>query len=220
MKVPCDFSYDHYKEIVQLAKTNYEIMTLHEYDASKRERVLILRHDIDANPQRAARMAELEHELDVKSTYFVRVHAETYNPFGFRAYPSIKKISQLGHEIGLHYENLDLSLITGEDPQSILKREIQALQTILGVRIRGIAAHRGFSGITNRNFWKNLDPSQFGLEYEAQELTKDCLFVSDSLTNWPRTGGECVCEVLPRGNPRICLLIHPQFWYKTAYYLE
>ena len=218
--MPCDFSYNHYEQIIQLARTKYEIVTLQEYSRSRRDRVLILRHDIDANPQRAVGIAKLEHDLGVESTYFVRVHAEMYNPFGFRTYPSLKRITQLGHEIGLHYENLDLSHITGEDAQSILKKEIQTLQTILGIKIAGMSAHRGFSGIANRNFWKNLDPSQFGLEYEAQELTKDCLFVSDSLTNWPRTGGECVCKVLPKDNPRICLLTHPQFWYKTAYYLE
>lgn len=218
--MPCEFSYDHYRETIQLAKRRYKIMTLQEYSSPRQDKVLVLRHDIDTNPRRAAQMAQVEHDLDVRSTYFVRVHAEMYNPFGFRTYPLLKKILGMGHEIGLHFENLDFSHITKEDPSSILRREIEVLQSVLEIKIKGIAAHRGFSGIVNSDFLKNVDPFDFGLEYEAQELTKDCFFVSDSLRRWARTDGRCICQILQDNLPRICLLTHPQFWYKTAYYLE
>ena len=217
--MPCDFSYDHYKEIIELAKGKYRIMTMQEYSASRQNEVLVLRHDIDTNPQRALRMAKIERNLDVRSTYFVRVHAEMYNPFGFKTYRRLKEISRMGHEIGLHFENLDFSRITEEDSSSVLKREIQVLQTVLGIKIRGVAAHRGFSGIDNSDFVRNMNLSEFDLEYEAHQLTRDCLFVSDSLRRWTRTNGRCVCQIMQEDHPRICLLIHPQFWYRTAYYL-
>lgn len=217
--MPCDFSYNHYKEIIELAKGKYKIMTMQQYNSSRPNEVLVLRHDIDANPRRALRMAQIERKLDVRSTYFVRVHAEMYNPFGFKTYRQLSEISRMGHEIGLHLENLDFSHITEEDPSSVLRKETQVLQTVLGIKIRGVAAHRGFSGIDNSDFVRNINLSEFDLEYEAHELTKDFLFVSDSLRRWTHTNGRCICQIVQEDHPRICLLIHPQFWYRTAYYL-
>ena len=216
----CAFSYDHYREIVESAKTKYRILPLQDFKLFAGDRVLLLRHDIDAKVRRAARMAKLEHDLGVKATYFVRVHAELYNPFGFRTYPLLKRIADMGHEIGLHFENLDFSHITNEDPSFILRREIGVLETVLGVKIKGIAAHRGFSGIDNNDFTREMDLSAFGLEYEAHKITRDCLFVSDSLRRWAKTNGRCICQILQENHPRICLLTHPQFWYRTSYYLE
>lgn len=219
IKVPCEFSYDHYKEIIESAKTKYKILPLRDYRPSTQDKVLLLRHDIDAKVRRATRMARLEYDLDVKATYFVRVHAELYNPFGFRAYPLLKRIAEMGHEIGLHFENLDFSHITGEDPSSVLRREIGVLETVLGVKIQGIAGHRGFSGIDNSDFIPKTRLADFGVEYEAHELTTDCFFVSDSLRRWARTDGRCACQILQENHPRLCLLTHPQFWYRRAYYL-
>ena len=218
--MPCDFSYDHYKEILELSKRRYKILPLNEYRSFRPDKVLLLRHDVDFAPERAAQMAKVEHDLDVKSTYFVRVHAEDYNPFGFKSYLALREISQMGHEIGLHFENLDLSYITGEDPSSILGREIATLQGILGIKVRGIAAHKDFSGIDNSDFVRTIDPAKYDVEYEASELTKDCLLVSDSLRRWSRTNGRCACQVLQEDPPRICLLTHPHFWYRKAYHIE
>ena len=78
--MPCDFSYGHYREIIELAKRKHRIMTMLQYSSSRPDEVLVLRHDIDTNPRRALRMAQVERNLDVRSTYFVRVHAEMYNP--------------------------------------------------------------------------------------------------------------------------------------------
>jgi len=61
---------------------------------------VILRHDVDRLPQNALRMAQLEAQMNIKSTYFFRVINKTFKP------NIIKKIAELGHEIGYHYENL------------------------------------------------------------------------------------------------------------------
>jgi hypothetical protein len=217
----CDFSYNHYCEIIELAKKKgYRIMPLADLLSSGDDRIMLLRHDVEWSVERAARMAEIEHSLSVRATYFIRVHSETYNPFSFKTYPSLKRIYQLGHEIGLHFENLDFSVVTGEDPSSILKRELGILQTILGIKIRGVAAHRDFSGIDNSDFSSGIVLSEYGLDYEAYQLSKEFLFVSDSLRTWRRTNGRCICEVL-RSNPshEICLLTHPDLWYQESYYL-
>jgi hypothetical protein len=194
----------------------YRIIPMQEYaQARQNEKVLLLRHDVDIYPECATRLALVEHSLKIRSTYFVRVHTDMYNPFGFRVYPLLRNISKMGHEIGLHFENVDFSKTTGEDARSILRREIDVLQAVLGTRIVGMAAHIDvISGVNS----DEINPSEYGLQYEARALTRNCMFVSDSLRKWTRTNGRCICRILQDSSlnaTHICLLTHPEFWYET-----
>ena len=60
-----------------------------------------MRHDVDRMPGNALKMAEVEHEFNIKSTYYFRVNNSVFKK------EIIKKIASLGHEIGYHYECLD-----------------------------------------------------------------------------------------------------------------
>ena len=60
---------------------------------------VLLRHDVDARPQNALRMARLEHSLGIRGTYYFRM-PHTFDP------PIIKEIAALGHETGYHYETM------------------------------------------------------------------------------------------------------------------
>jgi len=124
----------------------------------------------------------------------------------------------MGHEVALQFECLDVAHLSGEDPGKILRREIQVLESILGQKIQGIAAHRGFSGFDNDRF--EFKPSEYGLQYEARRASAGSAFISDSMKRWPRTNGQCFCKTLEQESlpPRIFLLIHPDFWYEKSYY--
>jgi len=63
---------------------------------------LILRHDVDRLPINALRMAKLENELGIEGTYYFRIVPESYDE------NIIRQIAKLGHEIGYHYEDVDL----------------------------------------------------------------------------------------------------------------
>lgn len=82
----CGFTYEHYREVLEAAKeVGYSFPTLEEFNEAD-EKTLLLRHDIDFAPQSAARLAEIESDLGISSTYFIRVHSNGYNPFGYRRY--------------------------------------------------------------------------------------------------------------------------------------
>ena len=55
-----------------------------------------LRHDVDQRPDRAIRIAHIEHQKGLKATYYFRrndiYHSE----------PAIQQIAQLGHDLGYH----------------------------------------------------------------------------------------------------------------------
>ena len=97
------FTLDSYKKFVGIITNNYKsILRFDNYFLSDipPESFVIFRHDIDRRPYRALVMAEIENSLGVCSTYYFRIKKHTFNP------TIISKISQLGHEIGYHYESL------------------------------------------------------------------------------------------------------------------
>jgi len=58
---------------------------------------------VDRKPGNALKMARLEDEMGIRATYFFRTIPHTFKP------EIIKEVSGMGHEIGYHYEDMDLS---------------------------------------------------------------------------------------------------------------
>lgn len=71
--------------------------------AGTEQKRVILRHDVDRLPANSLRLAILEQALGVKGSYYFRVVPESYDR------RIIKQIAELGHEIGYHYEDVDLA---------------------------------------------------------------------------------------------------------------
>lgn len=84
-----------------LNKAGYRLVTF-EGSNSNEERISVLRHDVDLLPQNALKMAQLEYSLGVKGTYYFRIVPESFD-LGV-----MHEIEKLGHEIGYHYEDVDL----------------------------------------------------------------------------------------------------------------
>jgi hypothetical protein len=64
----------------------------------------LLRHDVDADLQAAFNMAQLEKSLGISSTYFLMLRSPLYNLMGRRNMIYAEKLLELGHQIGLHYD--------------------------------------------------------------------------------------------------------------------
>lgn len=78
------------------------------YNLSRRNEVkpehsiIILRHDVDDLKLNSLRFAKIQNELGIRGTYYFRVVPQSYDE------KVIKEIANLGHEIGYHYEDVDL----------------------------------------------------------------------------------------------------------------
>lgn len=218
----CPFTFEHYEHILRTAKDGgYEFIGMEDFAIGKRaDKFLIIRHDIEFSPSSALEFAKIENKVGAKATYFVRVHADNYNPFGFKTYNAIKKIIELGHSIGLHYEHLDFADITKQEPNVVLLKAKKLLELLFDAEIKGIAPHRDFTPIVNRNFWNDKDFKDFGFTFESymDEFFNDILYLSDSLGKWGGDG-ECLCRYINK-EPRIYLLLHPCYWYHISYHLE
>jgi hypothetical protein len=223
---------------------NYSIIPCIDYVRRKKElkredrtkageKLLINRIDIDISCKKAKRLAEIFNDLNIKGTFFVRLHAHEYNPFSFENYRCLKYIIDNGHEIGYHSEVIDEAAIWNEDKSQCLVRDIKVLENIFNIKISGVASHGGMTGLNNLDFWKDKTASDFGLLYEGYDREKEfdlfhnSLYVSDS--SW--TYWKCYVngilkegdrrnlgEHCNNGHPIIYALIHPDTYYDEHFY--
>ncbi len=179
------FTFDHikknYSEVVEFG---YKVVTCDEYtrlEAGKEHpKILINRVDVDINLKKAERLGFIFNDLDIKASFFIRLHAHQYNPFSFEGYRIIKFLKESGHEIGYHSEIIDQGTIWQEDPIDCLKRDIRVLNAMFDINITGVASHGGMTGLNNLDFWKTHKASDFDLKYEAYDWFDDTFYVSDS----------------------------------------
>jgi len=202
MKIKCDFSLRHYQEILDLFKERGYKFCFFSEAPDKKTKKVYLRHDIDYSPETALRLAQIEYQKKIHSTYFIRLSAPFYNIFESKNAKIIKKIINLGHQIGLHFEiNLSKKTIERE-----ITNQIKVIQLYFDIE-KIVSFHRPPKYILNQKF-KNFISS-----YEAK-FFKEIKYLSDSCGHESLWKEGCVCQWLKSQScPRdLQILIHPIWW--------
>lgn len=216
----------------------YEIITCVDYYYRKKnkeifKKVIVNRIDIDMSVKKAEVLLEIFNKLNIKASFFIRLHAKEYNPFSFENYRIIKDIINSGHEIGYHSEVVDQSAIWNENESDCLLKDIDIINRMFNVEIKGIASHGGITGLNNLDFWKDKKAEDFGMLYEAYDtdpnfdLFNKSFYISDSewvrwkcydkgklITNDNRTFE----EHLQDNHNLIYLLIHSDTYFYNHFY--
>lgn len=218
----CSFLFTHYAQTLQEAKEKgYRLISFKDYDdCSQKEKLIILRHDCDLDIVKALRFAEMESALGARATYFVRLHANEYNAFGFRSLYCLKKILSYGHEVGLHFETGDVKSVTGEDEKAILLRDKTVLEQMLNIKIVSATIHGDHSFYSSPHLYNILNsfkPKDYGFTYFPLEdrFFKEIKYLSDSNGYW-REGG--LCKNLGKYK-RMQVLTHPKWWFDQGYHV-
>ena len=97
-----DFTLKSYRSLLTaFQKAGYQFQTFEGMMTAPAEgKTVVMRHDVDEKAPNALKMAQLEHELGIRSTYFFRIVKQSNVP------EVIRGIAAMGHEIGYHYEDL------------------------------------------------------------------------------------------------------------------
>jgi hypothetical protein len=131
---------DYIKLIGEFRRRGYEIVDFHK--ASPVAKHLILRHDVDMCLRRAERLAEAEAEIGAHSSYFVLLNTEMYNVSSRDGRASLRRLSDLGHEVGLHFDAADIR----EHDLDTLTREVdiecKVLEMLADQPVRAVTFHR------------------------------------------------------------------------------
>lgn len=202
-----EFTYKAYENLItSLHNNGYKIRDYHDYMDS--HKCAILRHDIDYDLQKAIPFARLEKENNAKSTYFVLVTSDFYNPASKSSLKIFDEIRKNGHEIGLHFDEVRY-LENGhqwneEKTIANILKEATLLSSILGEPVKSVSMHRP----SKYTLESNLEIPGLVNSY-AKEFFNDFKYVSDSRMRW-REDVDSI--ILSNEYNRMHILTHA-FWY-------
>ena len=215
----------------------YTFCTCEEYMELKisglPEKLIVNRIDIDFSAKKAGRLLDIFNKLNIKGSFFIRLHAPEYNPFSFENYRIIKAMINSGHEIGYHSEIVDQSIIWEESAEACLLKDIDIINRMFDINIVGVASHGGNTGLNNLDFWKSKTANNYGLSYEAYDkeegfnLFDTSFYISDSeWTQWKcynrgiaMPGDQRTFqEHLTSNHELIYLLIHSDTYFDHHFY--
>lgn len=177
-----DFTLDKYRDLCNaILVSGYLTTTVvdHLTKGIESDKFVILRHDVDKMPQNALEMAKIENELGIRSTYYFRTTKNVLKP------DIIRQISDIGHEIGYHYETLVKANGDAKHAIDIFEKELSTLRDIC--EIKTICMHgNSFSKWDNRDLWKSYDFRDYGIIGEAYLSInfEQILYLSDSGGSW------------------------------------
>lgn len=193
------FGQDYKDFINKFLTLGYKVVMFNDFDSSK-ENQLILRHDIDFDISAAYKIAKIEHELNVKSTFFFLLRGDFYNIVNQKNYDLVKKIEKLGHKISLHYD-IDIY----KDSKKELSNEIEIFEKIFNTKLDIISVHRPDKEfLTNPNNYFHIRNT-----YEDEFFTKISYF-ADSGGRF-RYGSPLESTDF-KFKRNIQLLTHPVWW--------
>lgn len=224
------------KEFRAIIDQGYQIITCEEYVRIKKNlpsKVVVNRIDIDFSVKKVINILDIFDKLNIKGTFFLRLHAPEYNPFSFENYRVLKRLLNSGHELGYHSEIVDQSIIWEEDIEACLKRDLKVLGNMFNYQVKSVASHGGMTGFNNLDFWSNHKPKEYDLLYEGYDkepqynLFQESFYISDSKwTEWKCYDKGVLVDNDTRSPIRhlsdnhklIHLLIHPDTYYFNNIY--
>jgi len=140
------FRLDDLLKIVSRFKT----LPVKEY--KEYEHGLIMRHDVDFSIDMAYEFSRKELENGIKSTFYILVTSDMYNPFSGESRKKIDQLLSDGFEIGLHFDPLAFGQKTDNELLGFMNAEIDMLEQSFGFKVKSYSMHNpSLSGIYLEN---------------------------------------------------------------------
>jgi len=179
-----DFTYNIFIKLLESFRAEgYKIITVEDYFLKPQKgKIVILRHDVDRYPSNTLKMARLENEIGVTSTYYFRIIPSVYKE------DVIKKVHELGHEVAYHYE--DLTLVKGDFKKAIAHFENGLKMIRKFAKAETICMHGSpMSKWNNKDLWKKYNYKDYGIigatsfDIDYNEV----FYISDNGWGWNNT---------------------------------
>jgi hypothetical protein len=200
------FDYPTYWEMLgRLTGTHRAVRFADIVDAAPAAPFFILRHDVDYSTNAALEMAEQESARGIRATYFLLPNGPYYNLLDPEHAGVPRRLVELGHEVGLHYDARLFHLFVPDRWEALVRAQIAVLQALSGSEVVSMAMHqpalhgddplRGFTGLVNAY---------------ADRFVRDMPYISDSCRAWR----DASWFLLESGDLPSCfqLALHPINW--------
>lgn len=179
------FWHRHYRQILEDVRSqSVRTAAVDDFLLNPLRRSVILRHDVDRAPGQACRLALLEQQAGVRSTYYFRAA-----PTGEFPQEAVRRIAALGHEVGYHYEDLSAS---GGDMQAAMARFSRNLASLRRLaEVRTVSMHGApLSPHDNQRLGDVLDLAAHGLLGDAVASIEPYapFYLTDTGGSWRAAG--------------------------------
>ena len=212
------FSYDEYRQIINTVR-NYSRIVDYRYVLNNNpQKFCILRHDVEFSVDRAYKLAKLEYNLDLQSSYFFQITNNNYNILSELNLNKIRKIKDLGHNIGVHtfvgQENSYEKIV------DIVSRDIETLSNHTEVNIDRFSFHRPN---LNKEVLKlnieidgivNAYSKDFFTYFNGKEIVPEVKYISDSQHRW-NYGNPM--DIENKKWDKLQLLLHEYSWTEEGF---
>jgi len=186
----------------------------------------MLRHDVDDRKLHALAFARIQHRRGIIGTYYFRMLPMSFSE------DVVREVHELGHEVGYHYEEMDLCNGDEERAWDLFRRNLERLRKV--VPVTSICMHGSpRSKFDNKELWVRRDYRDLGilgepyLDVDFQRVA----YYTDTGGRWdggrysvrdhapvmpadPYSTTNDMISALRHGNfPRTAMLtFHPQRW--------
>lgn len=139
---------------------------------------IVLKHDVEANPQKALTLAKIEHNYNIQATYYV----QSYLLKDDGNIKILQKISNMGHEVTYHYDVLDNNRGDWQKATKEFEYTVSMFEGY-GFKVNTVCPHgnplmdrKGWS--SNKDFFRN------------KEISKKYDHIIDIVLNFPQKPGK------------------------------
>lgn len=158
-----DFTITSYLSLLSaLQKAGYQFYTYHQFNTQafpEGQKIVVLRHDVDARPEQSLLFGQLQNERGIRGTYYFRSVKASYNV------AIMKAILDMGHEIGYHYETMDTSRGNVDEAFHLFKKHLSQFRQV--VPVTTVCMHGSpLSKFDNREIWKKYAYKDLGIVAE------------------------------------------------------
>lgn len=191
-----DFTLKTYRYLLESFIRNNYLFTTISGKPIYNENYIVLRHDVDKKPINSLMFAKIEAQFGIRGTYYFRTVRKAFDE------RTISIISELGHEIGYHYEDMNLAAKSIINKSTAKKKEdlekmlaelaIEGFQENLN-KLRKISAvtticmhGTPLSKWDSRLLWKFFNYRDYGIESEPYFDFKfeNVLYLTDTGRRW------------------------------------
>lgn len=155
-----DFTLEIYRKLLDaLKQAGYSFQTFQQYLDAPKERVILLRHDVDDRKLHSLEFARIQQEKGIVGSYYFRMVPQSYDETVIRA------IYDLGHEVGYHYEDMDFARGDAQKAIRLFEEHLAKLRQV--VPVHTICMHGSpRSPYDNKDVWKSYNYRDYGINGE------------------------------------------------------
>jgi hypothetical protein len=206
-----DFTESGYRLVLREAKRRYRF---EPFGTDCEEPHVLWRHDVDFSVHRAARLAAIEIEEEIRATYFFSLHSTFYNLLE-RGVADLARaiVGRDEHRLGLHFDSGFYDAVESvADLEEKVSGEVAFVSDLLGAPVESVSFHN--PSLVHDYLSFDADEIAGLVNTYGRSLRERYSYVSDSNGYWRFRR---LFDVVAEGSEkRLHVLTHPEWWQPEA----